>query len=241
MGYGLSFQDAGDYERYLNDPQSRYNADLQNRLMVDMLEPIPGQKALGIGCGSGTHLLRLNQMKLQVTGLDPSPHILDIVRKNLGNRVDLQQGFAEDLPFEDNSFDYVCMISILEFVDDPRKAIEEACRVAKDTLFLVVMNRYGIKGIRLWVRGRVSDTVYSDARFLSLWGLIRTIRDLAGDVPLAWRTVSRFPGDSRQLVRRIKASGIARRWPFGDFVGISATLTPRFRTRPLTVAYSAKP
>lgn len=241
MGYVFSYQDAIAYEQFLNDPQNGYIVDLQNRLMVDLLEPMSGKRALGIGCGTGRILSRLVQMGIQVTGLDPSPYMLDIVKKGLGDRVDLHQGFAEDLPFDDNSYNYVCMVISLEFVEDPQKAIEEACRVAKDRLFLCVMNRYGVKGLQLWINGKMSDTIYSHARFFSIWEMIRIIRGLSGNVPLNWRTVSRFPEGSGKMAHRIGRSRMVQWWPFGTYMGISVTLTPRFRTRPLTIAYSAEP
>jgi len=241
MGYVFSYQDAIAYQRDLNDPKHKYRADLQSRLMVDMLKPAQGQSVLGIGCGTGMHLSRLNQMGLQVTGLDPSPYMLDIVKKNLGDRVDLHRGFAEDLPFDDNSFDLVCMIFTLEFVDNPVKAIEEACRVGKDVFFLTVLNRYGIMGPVLWARGKRDNSLYAHARPQSLWGLIRTIRNTVGDVPLYWETLSRLPGDSGRIARRIRAGGFMKWWPFGDSIAAAVVLEPRFRTRPLTVAYSPKP
>jgi ubiquinone/menaquinone biosynthesis C-methylase UbiE len=36
------------------------------------------------------------------------------------------------LPFDDNSFNHACLFTSLEFVDDPKKALAEAFRVAKD-------------------------------------------------------------------------------------------------------------
>ena len=49
----------------------------------------------------------------------------------LGNRAGLFPGRAEDLPFEDNEFDIVTLITCLEFVENPEEALAEALRVAK--------------------------------------------------------------------------------------------------------------
>ncbi|MBT8352714.1 MAG: class I SAM-dependent methyltransferase, partial [Deltaproteobacteria bacterium] len=147
MGYVFDFNDAKTYERWFNTPQNRFVADLGSRLMVDMLSPMRGEALLDIGCGTGASLLPFIEKGLNVTGLDPSPYMLDIALENLGNRVDLYRGFAEDLPFDDNSFNFACLVTSLEFVDDPRKALEEACRVAKDRIFIGVLNKYAIKGI----------------------------------------------------------------------------------------------
>jgi len=85
--------------------------------------------------------------------------------------VDLHRGFAEDLPFDDNSFNYACFITTLEFVDDPRKAIEEACRVAKDRIFIGVLNRYALKGIQLRLKGIFTKSIYNRAQFFQYLGI----------------------------------------------------------------------
>ena len=60
--------------------------------------------------------------------------MLDIASKKFGDKVTLHRGPAEDLPFDDNEFDSAFFFTSLEFTERPGKAIEEACRVAKDTL-----------------------------------------------------------------------------------------------------------
>ena len=102
MGYVFNFNDAISYEEWFNNPRNRFAADLESSLMIDLLKPMRGETVLEIGCGTGAFLLPFLELDLQVTGLDPSPYMLDIALNTLGNRVDLYRGFAEDLPFEDN-------------------------------------------------------------------------------------------------------------------------------------------
>ncbi len=149
MGYVFDFNDAIAYEQWLCHPRNKRFADLGNQLMCDMLLPKQGETLLDIGCGTGSNLLSFLEMGLEVTGLDPSPYMLDIALKNVRNRADLHRGFAEDLPFEDNTFNYSCLVSTLEFVENPKKAIEEVSRVTKDRIFIGVLNRYAIKGIQM--------------------------------------------------------------------------------------------
>ena len=241
MGHVFSYQEAVAYEQSLRDPQNSPLVDLQNQMMVDMLKPVPGRSVLGIGCGAGSALSCLADMGLHVTGLDPSPYMLDVISNRIGGRVDLHRASPEDLPFEDNAYHYVCILISLEFLEDPSKAIAEACRVGRDRLFLCAVNRYGIRGIQMWVKGKVSRTLFSHARFFSVWELIRIIRRYPGRVPLVWRTASGYAEGEGKWVHRSRApTGPFRWWPFGTYVGLAATLTPRFRTRPLTVAYSAE-
>jgi ubiquinone/menaquinone biosynthesis C-methylase UbiE len=160
--------------------------------------------------------------------------------KNLGNRVDLYRGFAEDLPFEDNSFNYACFVTTLEFVDDTQKAIEEACRVAKDKIFIGVLNRYAIKGVHRRIKGIFSKTIFNHAHFFSIWEIKQIIRSLVGDVPISWRTVGQLPLTPQRFANRIEQLTLLQKFPFGTFAGIMVTLIPRFKTTPLTVTYESK-
>ena len=110
--------------------------------------------------------------------------------KQFGHRVEFYRGVAEDLPFDDNSFNHASLVTTLEFVEDPVKAISEACRVAKDRIFLGVLNRYALKGIERRLRGIFHHTIYNRARFYSVWELKYMIREILGEtVPdiLAYR------------------------------------------------------
>ncbi len=241
MGYVFDFNDAIEYEKRLKDPCNRFVADVEHRLMLNLLKPLKGEHVLDIGCGTGTGLSTFHEQGLHVTGLDPSPYMLDIALKNLGDRAELYRGFAEDLPFEDNAFNYACLINTLEFVEDSRKAIEEVSRVAKDKIFLGVLNRYALKGVHRRIKGVFTPTIYNHACFFSIWELKEIIRSLLGDVPIAWRTVGQFSASPGRSVDQIEQSWLLKKYPFGAFIGMAVTLVPRFKTRPLTVPYKPKP
>ncbi|RZB34325.1 MAG: hypothetical protein SRB1_00093 [Desulfobacteraceae bacterium Eth-SRB1] len=240
MGYVFDFHDAVAYEQWFQKPHNRFISDLETRLMIDMLDPAPGDSIIDIGCGTGASLLPFIEKGLRVTGLDPSPYMLDIAAKNLGNRAELHRGLAEDLPFDDNSFNYACLATTLEFVEDPRKAIEEVCRVTKDRIFLGVLNRYAIKGVERRIKGIFIKSIYNRATFFSIWELKQIVRDVLGDVPISWRTVSHFPLIFGNISCRIERSSLIQRCPFGAFTGMVVTPVPRFRARPLPISLRAK-
>ena len=231
MGHVFDFKDAIAYERWLKKPESMAAFELETRLMQTLLKPMRGESVLDIGCGTGACLHAFLDMGLQVTGLDPSTYMLDIASRNIGNRADLYQGYAEDLPFDDNSFNYVCLFTTLEFVDDSQKALEEACRVAKDRIFIGVLNRYAIKSIQRRVKGMFTATIFNHAQFFSVWELKQQIRQIIGPTQL--------PNQAGKIASSLEQSKIIQRCPFGAFAGMVVSLVPKFRTRPLTMRYHA--
>ena len=182
--------------------------------MLSMLDPVAGESVLDIGCGSGASSLPLLEKGLDVTGIDPSPYMLDILAESLGNRISLYRGVAEDLPFDDNSFNHACLFTSLEFVDDPVKALEEAFRVAKDRVFMGFLNRYALMGIGRRVQGIFTSTIYNRANFYSVWEIKSMVRRLMGTVPVTWRTVCQFPGPFNVWMKQIEGSNIVQTFSF---------------------------
>jgi SAM-dependent methyltransferase len=240
MGYVFNFQDARRYDNWIVKRKNRFAADLESRLMLSMLDPAAGESILDVGCGTGASCTPLLEKGLDVTGIDPSPYMLDILSETLGNRVSLYRGVAEDLPFDDNSFNHACLFTSLEFVDEPSKALEEAFRVAKDRVFIGFLNRYALTGIGRRVQGIFTPTIYNRATFFSVWEIKSIVRTLLGSVPVCWRTVCQLPGPWGLWMKQIEGSGLVQRFPFGTFAGMVVTLVPRFRTRPLAIQYQPK-
>ena len=239
MGYVFDFNDAVAYDQWLNKDGNQRVIDLETRLMVEMLHPRFGERLLDIGCGAGASLMPFIGKGIQLTGVDPSPYMLDIAKKKVGHRVDLHRAHAEDLPFEDNSFEYATLCLSLEFADDPRKALAEACRVAKDGVFVGTLNKYAFKAFQRRIRGIFKSTVYNRARFFSIGEIKYLFTSLLGEVPITWQTTCHFLKISNSLIDRFENSGFARKSPFGAFAGIMAVPVPRLRTQPLKLKSAA--
>jgi SAM-dependent methyltransferase len=240
MGYVYNFNDAMICEKRFLNSQNRAIADSQYRLMIEMLKTHPGQSILDIGCGLGQGLVFCHENGLQVTGIDPSPYMLDIAEKNIGHRFELHRGKAEDLPFEDNSFNYASLINCLEFVDDPRKSLEEACRVAKDKIFIGIINRYALTRFKIRLKGFFTDTEYNHALFFSIWDLKKLIFDLLGDVPIQWQSIPMRPLPTDKIKKKFVRVHLTDKFPFGAYIVMTVPLLPRFRTRPLELKICPK-
>jgi ubiquinone/menaquinone biosynthesis C-methylase UbiE len=114
---------------------------LEKRLLKKLLSGFPQSlTALEIGCGTGHFTRWIAAAPLKVTGLDISAPMLAGARKFDG--LTYVQGDALSLPFGDRSFDLAALITTLEFVAEPQRALNEAVRIARQGLILGVLNRW---------------------------------------------------------------------------------------------------
>ncbi len=233
MGYIFDFNDAKSYDKWFEKDKNRYAFELEMELMSSMLVLYPGKRLLSIGCGTGQCLEYLLKYDLQLTGIDPSPYMLDIARQRLKHKVDLHRGFAEDLPFDDNEFEYAVFFTSLEFTQMPAKAIEEACRVAKDMVFIGVLNKYAPLNIIRRVKNLFVTNIFSHSHFFSIWELKQILFAILGKVPVSWKTTLHFPWASGKIAFFLENLFLIQKLPFGTMIGMKITPAPKFNTRPL--------
>lgn len=233
MGYVFTQDDAESLSAWFSDPENRRVADLETALLERLHDFRPGTRLLDVGCGTGWFLKHFRDKGLSVTGVDPSNEMLSAASDLLGPGAELERAFGEELPFEDNSFDAVTLITSLEFSDDPQKVIAEAARVARGHIIIGFLNRYAVKNIQRRIRSFLSPTVYSRARFFSVWEVKRLATEVLGEVPMQWGSVWQLPLalSSRTLVFERMAP--VQALPFGAFAAVVVECRPRYRLRPL--------
>ncbi len=239
MGYVFDFKDAQVWCGWLDHPARRVTLELQTATMLDLLDPKRLDSLLCIGCGTCRCMEPVIARGIDVTGIDPSPYMLDAARQRFGRKMELHRGVAEDLPFEDNRFNHAVFFFSLEYVDDPARALAEAFRVAKDRVFIGGWNRLSPHHLRRWVSRWFGPSVFDHARFFDLWQIQEHVHRLLGDVPMQWRSLCHFsshPGSATLWAERL---GPVQRCPWGDFLGVAVSLVPRYRTRPLKLTCPA--
>lgn len=107
---------------------------MEKGLIEELAQPVPGERALDLGCGTGSHTLWLAGKGLVVTGLDESRTMLEVAAAKPtrpGVRVGFVRGDVVALPFESGQFDLVVSVAAAEFVPDRHTMLREAKRVLK--------------------------------------------------------------------------------------------------------------
>jgi ubiquinone/menaquinone biosynthesis C-methylase UbiE len=93
-----------------------------------------GDTVLDVACGSGNATIPAAKTGAKTTGLDITPELIEAGKQNaadVGVEIDWVEGDAQDLPFEDGSFDVVTSVFGCMFAPDHRKTAAELVRVLK--------------------------------------------------------------------------------------------------------------
>jgi len=167
---------AAEYELWYQTPTGHYADVFEKELFLRIIKPEPGQNVLDIGCGTGHNLAFFGELGLKAVGIDASRQMLKTSSGNLGADVELCRVDAEKLPFDDNTFDIVTIINVLEFVSDPTKVLREATRVARGQIYLGVLNKISLLAVSRRVKGKFRHSIYNKAKFYSIWEIEAMIR-----------------------------------------------------------------
>lgn len=106
----------------------------------ELIERIEGEKILEVGVGTGKNLVHYPD-NLDVTGIDFSKDMLEKARaktKDIEN-IELIEMDAQDMKFEDNTFDTVITSCVFCSVPDPIKGLKEIRRVCKNNGKIIML------------------------------------------------------------------------------------------------------
>ena len=169
-------------------------------ILLDKLALDRADYYLDIACGGGKLLAEALKTVDRAAGLDHSAAAVDAARDSYASeiaegRLDVRQGDAADLPWEDDTFDAVSIANALHIIDRPGPVLREACRVLKPggRFVLITQPKEPIEG-PLWAPIRSAMTLHTDAE----------LRRLLSDA--GFTDVEAYPtGDMGQLGYGIKA------------------------------------
>jgi ubiquinone/menaquinone biosynthesis C-methylase UbiE len=128
-----------DWALPLYDPFVKlFGGDRARKALLDQAAIQPGHRVLDIGCGTGALVTLIKRLysDVDVVGLDPDPKALARARRKAERAavtIQLDQGFSDELPYPDASFDRVFSSFMLHHLQagEKEKALREVRRVLK--------------------------------------------------------------------------------------------------------------
>ena len=142
----------------------------QREIRRDLIAQAEG-RALEIGAGNGYNLPHYTEAVSELVVTDPSPHMLQHLRESLASEPppvgswELEQTGAEELPFEDASFDTVVATYVLCSVSDIDRALAEVARVLKPSGHYIYLEHvHAGEGTLL---GRFQDLIEVPHRYIA--------------------------------------------------------------------------
>lgn len=138
---------------------SEQNIDLWLGLFSKYSRAGESSRVLDLGCGTGRFTVPMAyKLNYVLTGADSSEEMLaEARRKDIKRVIRWDCMDAQDLAYEDASFDVVFMSHLLHHVDSPQKVISECRRVLADPGVILV--RYGPIE---YIRNDVEHTFFSE-------------------------------------------------------------------------------
>jgi ubiquinone/menaquinone biosynthesis C-methylase UbiE len=150
------------------------NADTYQKAL-QALAPSDNELFLELGFGTG----RLAEMLLSATtntffaGIDPTATMVEtattrLIAQGWGERIELQQGCDDSLPWEDDLFDAIIAIHCFQFWPDPNKSITEISRVLRPQGKLVIAFRDHSHNAPNWLPNPISRSGQEVERAIDL-------------------------------------------------------------------------
>jgi SAM-dependent methyltransferase len=154
--------------------------------LCEAVDMMPGGRVLDVACGAGNGAIAAARRYADAVGLDYVPALLERARERAaaeGYEIEFVEGDAQELPFEDGSFDYVISTFGAMFAADQEKTAAELLRVCRSG---------GKIGMANWPpRGLVGGGMFKVASEHAppppgvlppvLWGTEERLRELFGN------------------------------------------------------------
>lgn len=139
------------HERYRLEPYLERFADFESWQKCKVLE---------VGVGLGADHQRFAEAGAEMHGIDLTQRAVELCELRMrlfGLASELRVGDAENLPFDDESFDLVWSWGVIHHSPDTRAAIHEMRRVLKSggVARVMIYHTWSMVGLMLWLRYRL--------------------------------------------------------------------------------------
>jgi len=135
------FHVAGDA---YDDFMGRYSVRLAP-LFAEFADVREGMRALDVGAGTGALTGELLRRGATVAAAEPSPEFCAALRSRFP-QAEVHETPAEQLPFDDDSFDVALAQLVVAFMDDAPRALREMARVARG----VAICMWGVQEVEMF-------------------------------------------------------------------------------------------
>lgn len=162
MNVFLKQEIANNYDAYYQTEFGKKVDRIEKEIVSELLDmTVTDNKLLDIGCGTGHWAEFFIHKGYQVIGVDRSEAMLKIAtNKNLEAKFML--GNSEKMDIEDESYKVITTITMLEFVNNQEKSIQEMYRILKKGGWLIVGGLYADSPLGM---NKGNDPVFKNARF----------------------------------------------------------------------------
>lgn len=124
-------------ESSFNDPPS-FDYFPKFTMALEIIQENDHEKVLDVGCYTGYFIRHLAKLGIQCSGVDIQKDLMARLNKDYAGNPKFKYGNAEQLPFDDETFDVVTLFDVLEHCLDDKKAIREAERVTKNNGMIII-------------------------------------------------------------------------------------------------------
>ncbi|MFW6064651.1 MAG: class I SAM-dependent methyltransferase [Candidatus Natronoplasma sp.] len=154
------------YDDWFNKHKKVYELELK---AVRELVPSKG-KGVEIGVGSGRFAYPLSID----FGLDPSKKMLQLANER---GIQVVRSIGENLPFQDESFDFALIVTTICFFDDPLEALKETARILKSEGAVIIgfIDKESPLG-HIYQKKKDDNVFYSVAKFFSVEEVIELLK-----------------------------------------------------------------
>lgn len=156
---------AEKYDKFYKTIQGKAIDNLEKEIILGHINGITCGHILELGCGTGHWTEFFCGKGFKVTAIDESEAMLSIAENKKITNATFIKADATDLPFTDQSFSAVVSVTMLEFVEDLTKVMDEIDRILTPGGHLVLgcLNALSELG-----KNKHHDEVYRHARFFTL-------------------------------------------------------------------------
>ncbi len=116
-------------------------------VFADFAGVAAGDRVLDVGAGTGMLTQELVHRGALAAAIEPAPAFAESLRRRFPD-LDVREGAAEQLPWEDGSFDVALAQLVVAFMDDAPKGVAEMARVANGRVAVCMWDLEGQELLR---------------------------------------------------------------------------------------------